>query len=239
MPVTGASSCSITRLDGASHLQEWKEALWDRFVAAAPRPRRPSAQQYESIASFDRGASRALGIDPKTVATWPSARRSRIAKANRRNRAPPFSSKGKRRWALLSGGTGSWHLITVSMACSRRSRICPRSALHRCLQRHGISRPPGGRSRQAETATLQALSHRPSPSFLEPVTNTPARSTWASPKCRGLRASSLFIAIDRTSRCAVTQLVEKANRPTAWECLGVPEAPTGGCSLPGPHYPDR
>ena len=30
---------------------------------------------------------------------------------------------------------------------------------------------------------------------------------------------SLFVAIDRTSKFAVTQLVEKADRKTAWEVL--------------------
>jgi hypothetical protein len=32
----------IPWFDGAILSQEWKEALWDRFVTAAPRPRRPS-----------------------------------------------------------------------------------------------------------------------------------------------------------------------------------------------------
>jgi hypothetical protein len=32
--------------DGAILSLEWKEALWDKFVMAAPRPRTPSEQQY-------------------------------------------------------------------------------------------------------------------------------------------------------------------------------------------------
>ncbi|WP_207209918.1 hypothetical protein, partial [Tropicimonas sp. IMCC6043] len=38
--------CLIPRFDGAIHSLEWKEALWDRYVTAAPRPRTPSEQQY-------------------------------------------------------------------------------------------------------------------------------------------------------------------------------------------------
>jgi 1-aminocyclopropane-1-carboxylate deaminase/D-cysteine desulfhydrase-like pyridoxal-dependent ACC family enzyme len=41
-----ATRCLIPRFDGAILSQEWKEALWDRFVTAAPRPRTPSEQQY-------------------------------------------------------------------------------------------------------------------------------------------------------------------------------------------------
>ncbi|BAV66275.1 12-oxophytodienoate reductase [Sphingobium cloacae] len=39
-------SCLIPRFDGAILSLEWKEALWDRYVTGAPRPRTPSEQQY-------------------------------------------------------------------------------------------------------------------------------------------------------------------------------------------------
>ena len=38
--------CLIPRFDGVIFSLEWKEALWDKFVIAAPRPRTPSEQQY-------------------------------------------------------------------------------------------------------------------------------------------------------------------------------------------------
>ena len=38
--------CMIPRFDGLIFSLEWKEALWDKFVMAAPRPRTPSEQQY-------------------------------------------------------------------------------------------------------------------------------------------------------------------------------------------------
>ena len=38
--------CMIPRFDGVILSLEWKEALWDKFVIAAPRPRTPSEQQY-------------------------------------------------------------------------------------------------------------------------------------------------------------------------------------------------
>jgi hypothetical protein len=36
----------IPRFDGAICSLEWKEALWDKYVTAAPRPRTQSEQQY-------------------------------------------------------------------------------------------------------------------------------------------------------------------------------------------------
>jgi len=36
----------IPRFDGAILSYEWKEALLDKFVTGAPRPRTPSEQQY-------------------------------------------------------------------------------------------------------------------------------------------------------------------------------------------------
>jgi hypothetical protein len=36
----------IPRFDGAILSLEWKDALWDKFVTAAPRPRTLSEQQY-------------------------------------------------------------------------------------------------------------------------------------------------------------------------------------------------
>ncbi|WP_206601137.1 hypothetical protein, partial [Pseudophaeobacter leonis] len=36
----------IPWFDGAICSLEWKEALWDKYVTAAPRPRTPSEQQY-------------------------------------------------------------------------------------------------------------------------------------------------------------------------------------------------
>ena len=36
-----AFECLIPRFDGAILSEEWKEALWDKFVMAAPRTRTP------------------------------------------------------------------------------------------------------------------------------------------------------------------------------------------------------
>jgi hypothetical protein len=46
MHQAGAPRCLIPRFNGAILSLEWKDALWDKFVMAAPRPRTPSEQQY-------------------------------------------------------------------------------------------------------------------------------------------------------------------------------------------------
>lgn len=38
--------CLIPWFDGAIRSLEWKEAIWNRYVTGAPRPRTPSEQQY-------------------------------------------------------------------------------------------------------------------------------------------------------------------------------------------------
>ena len=54
----------IPWFDGVIFSLEWKEALWDKFVIAAPRPCTPS-EQHTVIASFDRGAEPRTGNQPQ------------------------------------------------------------------------------------------------------------------------------------------------------------------------------
>ncbi len=81
-----------------------------------------------------------------------------------------------------------------------------RSALHRCLQRHGISRLPDveGDKPKRQKFKLYPIG------FLHIDI---AEVQTAEGKLY------LFVGIDRTSKFAVTQLVEKADRKTAWEFL--------------------
>ena len=81
-----------------------------------------------------------------------------------------------------------------------------RSALHRCLQRHGISRLP---EVDGDKQTRQRFKRYPIGFYhidIAEVQTTEGKLY-------------LFVAIDRTSKFAVTQLVETADRRTAWEFL--------------------
>jgi hypothetical protein len=77
-----------------------------------------------------------------------------------------------------------------------------RSALHRCLQRHGISRLP---DIEGEKPKRRRFKSYPIGFFHLDI----AEVQTAEGKLY------LFVAIDRTSKFAVTQLVDKANRRTA------------------------
>ena len=81
-----------------------------------------------------------------------------------------------------------------------------RSTLHRCLQRHGISRLP---DIEGDKLTRQRLKRYPIGYFhmhIAEVQTTEGKFY-------------LVVGIDRTSKCAVTQLVDKADQRTASEFL--------------------
>jgi len=81
-----------------------------------------------------------------------------------------------------------------------------RSALHRCLQRHGISRLPDV---EGDKPKRQKFKRYPIGFFHIDIAEVQTAEG----------RLFLFVAIDRTSKFAVARLVEKANRRTAWEFL--------------------
>lgn len=81
-----------------------------------------------------------------------------------------------------------------------------RSSLHRCFQPHGISRLP---EMDGDKPKRQRFKRYPVGFFHIYI----AELRTAEGKI------NLFLAIDRTSKLAVAQLVEKANRKTAWQFL--------------------
>ena len=81
-----------------------------------------------------------------------------------------------------------------------------RSALHRCFQRHGISRLPDV---EGDKPKRQKFKRYPIGFFHIDI----AKVQTAEGKLY------LFVGIDRTSKFAITQLLETADRRTAWEFL--------------------
>jgi hypothetical protein len=115
--------CLIPRFDGAIHSLEWKEALWDKFVTGAPRPRTPSEQQY-SDRKLRRGAepgARHQSEDGREVAE--AGRRSRI-EDRAEGAALDRSQRGGEEAVIVAfRRTRCCRWTTVSMPCSQRSRI--------------------------------------------------------------------------------------------------------------------
>ncbi len=85
--------------------------------------------------------------------------------------------------------------------CSLQPTIAhlARSSLHRCLQRHGMSRQPDVARGQTDP----------------PDVPRSVISISIAPRCAPRRASFLFAAIDRPSKFVVAQPVEQASRKTA------------------------
>jgi transposase-like protein len=150
--------------------------------------------------------SQELGINPKTVAKW---RKRATVEDMKTGPTEPHSTVlteaeeaaivAFRRHTLLPLDD---RLLALQPSISHLTR----SALHRCLRRHGISRLPdveGGKPKR------QKFKRYPIGFFHIDI----AEVQTAAGKLY------LFVAIDRTAKFAVAQLVATADRKTAWKFL--------------------
>ncbi len=160
--------------------------------------RRAIQRSEESV----RALARRHGISPTTVQKW--RKRSSVADA-------PMGPKAIHSTVL----TLDEEAMIVAF---RRHTLLPlddclyalqptiphltRSALHRCLQRHGISRLPDMAGDKPENRKF-----KPYPIGYFHIDITEVRTEEGK--------LHLFVAIDRTSKFAFAQLHEKADRPTA------------------------
>jgi hypothetical protein len=113
--------------------------------------------------------------------------------------------------------------MTASTALQATIPQPTRSALHRCLQRHGISRLPEVEGDKKPKAKFKAYAI----GFFHIDI---AEAQTAEGKLY------LFVAIDRTSKFAFVQLADSATRVTASALL---EASGRRRALQDPHDPDR
>ena len=149
---------------------EWKEAPWDKFVTGAPRtvtrqaisianlPRGHARRQSCNTAihwlaghftAMSREAqastaplSRGLGINPKTVAKWRG--RATVADLKTGPKEPRSTVLSEAEEAMVVAFRRH-ALLPLDDCLDALQPSIPhptRSALHRCLQRHGLSRLP-------------------------------------------------------------------------------------------------
>ena len=149
-----------------------------------------------------RVLSRRHGINPKTVAKWkkrgsaddlptgPREPKSTVLSAEEEAIIVAF-----RRHTLLP-------LDDCLYALQPTLPHLTRSSLHRCLQRHGISRLPDITGDKPEKKAFKSY-----PIGYFHIDIAEVRTEQGK--------LHLFVAIDRTSKFAFVQLQEKANRPTA------------------------
>jgi transposase-like protein len=146
--------------------------------------------------------ARRHGINPKTVAKW----RKRSSTAHHRTGpAVPKStvwSVEQEASSLRFASTLSCRSMTVLYALQATIPQLTRSSLHRCLVRHGISRLP---EVEGDKPRKKMFDIYPIGSFHIDL----AEVRTAEGKLY------LFMAIDRTSKFAVVELVEKADMQAA------------------------
>lgn len=175
-----------------------------RHVSASiTRPVRVHIQRSQiSIAEL----SREIGINPKTVAKRRKRQMVEDQKTGPKVPCAILLSEEKEAMVVAFCRHTLLPLDDCLYALQPSIPHLTRSSLHRCLKRHGISRVPdveGGKPKR------QKFKRYPIGYFHIDIAEVRTEEG----------KFYLFVAIDRTSKFAVAQLVEKANRKTAWEFL--------------------
>jgi len=150
--------------------------------------------------------SRELGINPKTVAKW---RKRETVEDRKTGPKEPHSTVLSEAEEAMVVAFRRHTLLPLDDCLYALQPTIPqltRSALHRCLQRHGISRLPDV---DGDKPKRQRFKRYPIGFFHIDI----AEVQTAEGRLH------LFVAIDRTSKFALARLVDKANRKTAWEFL--------------------
>ena len=149
-----------------------------------------------------RDLARRFGVNPKTIAKW--RKRSSVADQPTGPKAPRSSILSADEEAIIVAFRRHTLLPLDDCLYALQPTIphLTRSSLHRCLQRHGISRLP---EVEGDKATKKAFKAYPIGFFHIDI----AEVQTAEGKLY------LFVAIDRTSKFAFAQLVESATRVTA------------------------
>jgi transposase InsO family protein len=149
-----------------------------------------------------RDLARRFGVNPKTIAKW--RKRSSVADRPTGPKAPRSTTLSPDQEAIIVAFRRHTLLPLDDCLYALQATIpqLTRSSLHRCLQRHGISRLP---EVEGDKPAKKAFKSYPIGFFHIDI----AEVQTAEGKLY------LFVAIDRTSKFALAQLVESATRVTA------------------------
>jgi len=160
--------------------------------------RRAIQNSQESL----RSLARRYGVNPKTIAKW----KARTSIADRRTgpREPRSTVLTAQDEAVIVAFRRHTLLPLDDCLYALQATIphLTRSSLHRCLQRHGIARLPDVQGDKPAKKTFKAY-----PIGYFHIDIAEARTVQGK--------LYLYVAIDRTSKFAFVQLVEKANTATA------------------------
>jgi Integrase core domain/Helix-turn-helix domain len=196
----------IPGFDGALFSREWKDALWAQVLhgcaTTTEAVRRAIQHSQESL----RALARRYGINQKTIAKW--KKRSATADLPTGPKDPKSTSLSLEDGAVIVAFRQHTLLPLDDCLYALQATIphLTRSSLHRCLQRHGISRLPDiedgkGIKRKFKTYPIGYFHID-----IAEVRTAEGRLY-------------LFVAIDRTSKFAFTELHGKATRRVAADFL--------------------
>jgi transposase-like protein len=146
--------------------------------------------------------SKEFGVNPKTIAKW--RKRQSVEDCKTGPKEPKSAVLSDEEEAMIVAFRRHTLLALDDCLYALQPSIphLSRSALHRCLQRHGISRLPDVEGNKEPKKKFKSY---PIGYFHIDIAEVQT----------GEGKLYLFVAIDRTSKFAFAQLVEKANRVTA------------------------
>ncbi|MFW8646292.1 IS481 family transposase [Rhizobium beringeri] len=153
-----------------------------------------------------RALSKRYGVNQKTIAKW--KRRTSLADLPTGPKDPHSTILSLEEEAVIVAFRRHTLLPLDDCLYALQPTIphLTRSSLHRCLQRHGISRLPEVKGDKEPKKSSKATRSATSTSIL--------------PRCRRLRGKLyLFVAIDRTSKFAFAELYAKAGKMNAAQFL--------------------
>src|SRR6201997_2653808 len=178
------------------------QILLHRSATTTEAIRRAIQHSQESL----RTLAKRHGIDPKTVAKW----KNRTSVADRRTgpKAPRSTVLSKEEEAIVVAFRKHTLLALDDCLYALQATIphLTRSSLHRCYQRHGISRLP---DIEGDKPAKKAFKTYPIGYFHVDIAEVRTEEG----------KFHLFVAIDRTSKFAFAQLHEKATRSIAADFL--------------------
>src|ERR687890_1747260 len=164
--------------------------------------RRAIQQSQESL----RGLARRHGINPKTVAKW--KKRTSVQDQRTGPKEPRSTVLSLEQEAIVVAFRRHTLLPLDDCLYALQPTIphLTRSSLHRCLQRHGISRLPNTDGNKPQRSRFKRY-----PIGFFHIDIAEVRTEQGK--------LHLFVAIDRTSKFAFVELHEKATRRVAGDCL--------------------
>ncbi len=165
-----------------------------------------SPSSITAIASFGCGESRSYGINPKTVLKW--RKRATVEDLKTGPKAPRSTVLSEEEEAIIIAFRRHTLLALDDCLYALQPTIphLTRSSLHRCLQRHGISRLPHVEGDKPSRKKFKAYAIGYFHIDLAQVQTAEGKLY-------------LYVAIDRTSKFAFVQLVDRATTRTASDFL--------------------